>query len=86
MVQQRLFRRQPSQNSKCKSNISNTQRGLCTSAQFNPEPVDMKPFDQAIFMIHKDRFEKIGTKDGDKIRFKIEMKVSEKRESGEEIL
>ena len=42
----------------------------------------MKPF----FMIHKDRFEKMGTSAGDKFRFKIEMKVSEKREPGEEIL
>ena len=64
------------QNNNCKTGFS---------AQFNPEPVDMKPFDQAIFMIHKDRFEKMGTKCGDKFKFKIEMKVSEKREPGEEI-
>ena len=65
------------QNNNCKTGFS---------AQFNPEPVDMKPLDQAIFMIHKDRFEKMGTKCGDKFKFKIEMKVSEKRAPGEEIL
>ena len=64
------------QNNNCKTGFS---------AQFNPEPVDMKPFDQAIFMIHKEKFEKMGTKDGDIFKFKIEMKVSEKREPGEEI-
>ena len=50
-------------------------------AQFNPAPVDMERFDQPFFMVHTKRFEKMVTSDGEKSRFKLDIKVSEKRAS-----
>ena len=50
-------------------------------AQFNPAPVDMENFDQPFFVVHRKRFEKMVTGDGEKVRYKLDIKVSEKRAS-----
>ena len=51
-------------------------------AQFNPTPVGMESesfVDDAIFILPKKMFEKMITSDGEKLRYNLEMKVSEKR-------
>ena len=48
-------------------------------AQFNPAPVQREASDEAVFMMQKQRFAKMLTTDGERFRFKLEMKVSEKR-------
>ena len=49
------------------------------SAQFNPDPVDMKNSDEASLVVHKKKFAKMVTSGEDRIKYKINMKVSEKR-------
>jgi len=49
-------------------------------AQFNPAPVEMEASaDKSIFVLRKKRFEKMITSDKEKLRYHLEMKVSEKR-------
>ena len=48
-------------------------------AQFNPDPVDMINSDEASLVVHKTKLAKMVTSDEDKFRYKINMKVSEKR-------
>ena len=48
-------------------------------AQFNPAPVEMEASEEPIFMVKKQRFEKMVTSDGERLRYKLELKVSEKR-------
>ena len=59
--------------------IQNNNSKTAFSAQFNPVPVEMEASDEAIFMVQKQRFAKMVTTDGDRIRYKLELKVSEKR-------
>ena len=49
------------------------------SAQFNPDPVDMENCDDASLLVRKTKLAKMVTSDGDRFRYKINMKVSEKR-------
>ena len=49
------------------------------SAQFNPAPIDLKNKDIAGLVVPKHMFAKMVTSDGDQIKYKLALKVSEKR-------
>ena len=48
-------------------------------AQFNPDPVDMKNIGGANLVVEKATFAKMVTSDGQQFRYKLKIKVSEKR-------
>ena len=56
---------------------SNSQTGYL--AQFNAAPVDMKNADVTSLVVSKPNFAKMVTIEGDKIRYALAIKVSEKR-------
>ena len=57
---------------------SNLQTGFL--AQFNPAPVDLENADANSLVVLKQNFAKMVTIEGDKIRYTLQMKVSEKRQ------
>ena len=59
--------------------IQNRNSETAFSAQFNPAPVKMEASDEAIFVMQKQRFAKMVTTDGERLRYKLKLKVSEKR-------
>ena len=58
---------------------SNLETGFL--AQFKPAPVDTKNADVTSLVVPKQNFAKMVTIDGDKIRYALAIKVSEKRAS-----
>ena len=49
------------------------------AAQFNPTPIDIENKDVDCLVVPKRRFAKMVTSDGDQIKYKLAIKVSEKR-------